>query len=186
MRQLKCIIEVMKPLSLILLVAVCAEAQTLADIARKERERQARVQSVRVFTTEDARSAATPALPPSPATAPTPNAGTTAAPTAAPVPPAAAAPVPTAGPDPVERWNQEMDKIRAKLRELQDQETALQLQLNDFTNQFTAPKANENNRRQVQIRIVETQGKLNAVRSELEQTRKTMLAMEAQGPTKKP
>src|SRR2546425_971218 len=37
-RHLKCIIALMKPLLVVLLVAVSVQAQSLADIARKERE----------------------------------------------------------------------------------------------------------------------------------------------------
>jgi predicted nucleic acid-binding Zn-ribbon protein len=75
-----------------------------------------------------------------------------------------------------------MQKLRTQLRQLQGDETSLQLQLNDLTNQFTAPVSDENTRRQIQTRLGETQSRLNTVRSELDQTRKSVQAMEAQGP----
>jgi hypothetical protein len=75
-----------------------------------------------------------------------------------------------------------MQRQRARLRELQTEETTLQLQLNDLTNQFTAPVSDENTRRQVQTRLGETQSRLNTVRRELEETRRSVQTMEAQGP----
>src|SRR5687767_8924604 len=52
---LNCMMGVMKPLILILLLATVTQAQTIVDAARKECERQARVETVRVFTPESAR-----------------------------------------------------------------------------------------------------------------------------------
>lgn len=79
-----------------------------------------------------------------------------------------------------------MDKLRAKVRQLQDQEAALQLQVNQLTAQFTAPVIDENTKNQIQTRIGETQSKLNAVRTELDQSKKALDAMTLQGPPKKP
>lgn len=199
--QPKCIIGTMKPLILILLAAICAEAQTLADIARQERARQARIQSARIITTEGIRTTA-PVLAAQPAPVAVPAAPNTTAPTAptepnAPTAPTASAPSAPAAPatpaatapaaaapavDPVQKWNDDMQKARARLRELQTEETSLQLQLNDLTNQFTAPVSDENTRRQVQTSLGEVQNRLNAVRSELDQARRSVQAMEAQGP----
>src|SRR6185295_5473321 len=56
-RHWKCIIEVMKPLVVILLLAVTVQAQTVADAARKERERQAKLRAAPtkvVISTENA------------------------------------------------------------------------------------------------------------------------------------
>jgi len=50
----------MKPLIAILLLAVSVQAQTLADAARKERQRQASLKPVRVLSV-DGRQTATPA-----------------------------------------------------------------------------------------------------------------------------
>jgi hypothetical protein len=186
---------------MILLLALCAEAQTLAELARRERERQARLESTRVVTNEELQSVIgaaplatlTPA-PGSPApaastpgTSPgtTPSPGTPATPQPAQAPPAATTgpPAPPAVSEAVQRWNQELERLRARVRQLQDEETRLQLELNDLTAQFTRPQGtNETIRRQVQTRMTETQSRLNSVRGELDQTRRALQAMEAQGP----
>ena len=49
----------MKPLILMLLFAIAVEAQSLPEVARKERERQAKVKSVHVYSNEDAKTAPT-------------------------------------------------------------------------------------------------------------------------------
>lgn len=78
-----------------------------------------------------------------------------------------------------------MDKARAKVRQLQDQETTLQLQLNQLTAQLTAPISDQFTKNQVQARMGETQNQLNATRAELEQSKKALEALTLQGPPKK-
>src|SRR5262245_31485979 len=51
--------RLMKPLILMLLLALSVAAQSLPEVARKERERQAKTTSVRVFTNDDAKAAPT-------------------------------------------------------------------------------------------------------------------------------
>ena len=77
-----------------------------------------------------------------------------------------------------------MEQIRASIRSLQDEETALQLQVNDLTNQVYAPVTNLGAKSQAQAALAETQSKLVEVRKELAQTRLKLQQMEAQGPPK--
>lgn len=180
----------MKPLILILLVAMSAEAQTLADLARQERFRHAQVQNRRVYTNDDARGLTIPDVPKStaPATAengaaPVAAAPAVATPPAAPAASAARPAAPQARPvDPAQKFREDVEKVRVKIRELQDQEISLQLQVNQITNQFFAPVTDEATRSQAQTRLGEAQNRLTALRGELEQTRRTLAAMEAQGP----
>jgi uncharacterized protein YhaN len=198
-RHLNCIMGAMKPLIIILLVATAANAQSIADAARKERARQAQIASVRTFTPESARAflpavlleppaqpfaAPPPGDPPSQA-APgsAPPAGTATPPTEpAPPPPAPAVPAAPAGADLVKKYTEELAQVRAKVQQLQDQEVALQLEVNTLTNQFFAPKTNEAARREAQSAIGRKQSELTTVRAELEQARRQLQQMEAQGP----
>jgi hypothetical protein len=82
------------------------------------------------------------------------------------------------------KWNEDVAKLRAKVQELEDRERALQLQVNQLTDQFFAPVTDQNSKDQAQVRLGETQNSLMAVRTELEQTRKTLAAMQLQGPPK--
>ena len=169
----------MKLLILILTLVASAEAQTVADIARQERERRAQLKNIPVIAAEGVRSATTVS------TLPAPDAKTPAADKKAPAP-AAKAPTSAAAPapDPVKDWTERLDKLRKKVQDLQDQETALQLQVNELTNQFFAPVADQNSKDQAQARLGETQNRLTAVRAELEQTKKMLDAMQLQGPPK--
>ena len=222
--HLKCIMASMKPLMLLSLLAVSVQAQTIADAARQERARQARIRSEQAVsgkTTETITNTpvapssqtppvsvlgnpATPATPGTPAapgtpgtpatpgaTAATPASPATAAPAgpgqprpapaAAPAPPRPPAPPPV---DPAAKWNEEMGKIRARVRDLQDQEQALQLQVNQLTSQFLAPVSDQASKDQAQSRLGDTQNRLTAVRAELDQARKTLDSMQLQGPPK--
>ena len=53
-RHWKCIIPPMKPLIVMLMIAASVHAQSLADAARKERERQAKLRPTRVITSTEA------------------------------------------------------------------------------------------------------------------------------------
>ena len=59
-----------------------------------------------------------------------------------------------------------------------------QLQVNQLTNQFFAPVADQNSKDQAQARLGEAQNRLTAVQAELDQTKKTLDAMQLQGPPK--
>lgn len=177
----RCIISRMKTLALVLLLATVAQAQTLADAARKERERQAHLKSTRVIVAKGT---------PAPSTAPAketqkPAAGSSTEPSAKETPaPSTAATTPEVT-DPVKEWNDQVEKLKARIQELQDQETALQLQVNQVTNQFLAPVADQDSRAAAQAQLGETQSRLAAVQTELEQNQKTLDEMQAQGPPTK-
>jgi hypothetical protein len=161
----------MKVLIFVLLASVTVQAQGIADVARKERERQTQTKTVRVFTTADAKSGATPA--PSPAADSAKSPVTSKA--ELPAKPSA---------DPLKEWTAQMEQIRATIRGLQDQETALQLQVNEFTNQVYAPVTTLGARSQAQADLADAQGKLVEVRKELAQTRLKLQQLESQGPPK--
>ena len=157
---------------MLLLLSITAQAQSLAEIARQERARRAVLQkTTRVITNETAKTILPVQEPATPAAAP--------------------APLPAAGeksteapgkPDPLKNYNEDVARLRTELQQLQDREVQLQLNLNELTNQFFAPKTNETARRRAQEGIGKTQNELTKVRSDLEQTRKTLQQMETLGP----
>jgi len=172
-RHWKCIIGVMKALLVILLFTVTAQAQSIADAARKERERQANLQSKIVIK----------------------ETGTTAAAEQ----PANAAPAPaTEGakpsdakdvakvkiPDSVDLWNAKQDELRAKIRNLQDQETALSLQQTDIQNQVYAPVVDPVVKDQAQAALAQNQEKLGKVRDDLDSLRKELDLLQLSPPKK--
>ena len=173
----------MKPLILILLAAVWASAQnpTIADIARQERARRAQGKSTRVYTIENTRSAEPAAAEPEkapqqavapaakPAEAGTP-AGTAAAPT---------------GPDPVKQWLDETGKIRDEIRDLMEQETKTQLEINTITNRLYAPVTSQSDKDKAATELRAATQKLIDIRVKLDKNRKDLQAREAQGPPKK-
>jgi hypothetical protein len=163
----------MKVLIFVLLAALTAEAQSVADLARQERGRRSQSKTVRVFTSADARSGVTPAA--EPASSPKETAKSSDTPKAEPK----AKPA-----DPLQEWTAQVEQIRASIRSLQDEETALQLQVNDLTNQVYAPITNLGAKSQAQAALAETQSRLVEVRKDLAQTRLKLQQMEAQGPPK--
>lgn len=166
----------MKPLILLLLLAVSVQAQTLADAARKERARQATIRSSQVITGKgtQTQSTATPSAAPAKVAPKEPPKAVT------PIPP----PAPVVVADPAAKWNAEVNRLRMKIQELEDRERTLQLQVNQLTNQIFAPVTDQNSRDQAQARLGEAQNSLTAVRAELDQTKKTLDAMQLQGPPK--
>ena len=176
-----------------LLFAIAVEAQSLPEVARKERERQAKVKSVHLYTNDDAKAA--PTRPESTTAQGTTEAkpSTTAAPAQATAPSApAAAPAPAAKPaeivivpnDRVRKYNEDLARLRARVVQLGDQSTALQLQLIDLKNQFLAPVTDTITRSQTQTKIEQVQQRLVATENELVETRRSIQVMEAQGPPK--
>lgn len=163
------IIDSMKPLIVLLLLSIPAQAQTLAEIARRERERQSSLADIRVITNETAGTI----LPfPEPAQA------------AEPVSLPAAAEKPAADPapaDPARKYSEDLAGLRTKLLQLEDREVQLQLDLNETANRFLAPKTTEAARRRAQEAMGKTQNELAAVRSEIELTRKNIRLMEISG-----
>ncbi len=155
--------EAMRAFLVILLVAVSVHAQSLADAARKERERRAHLKSAPVIQAEGA---------PSPAGAKAEEGKKPQEPPKTPV-------------DPVKEYNDLLQKLRARVMVLQDDEAATQLQINDLTNQINAPVVDQATKDQTLALLGDARQKLAAVRLELDQTRKTLDTMQLQGPPKK-
>ena len=184
----------MKPLILILLAATYAAAQnpTIADIARQERARRAQSTGAKVYTIKAAPPAATetPAGAGAPPAAGTAPAGpTTGAPPANPVTgpaaPTADATTEVAGADPVKQWLEEMEKLRARIRQLVDQETSTQLEINTITNRVYAPVTSVPERERAQAELGVVQNRLVSIREELARARVELQVREQDGPPKK-
>ena len=194
-RHLKCIIGVMRVLVVILILAMSAQAQTLAETARKERERQAKVKPTQVVIAEGVGSAASAPAAGKDGEAKTGEAKTeagkpadekAAADKAAPEAKPKEIPIPQPPAfDPVKFWNDELDKLRTKIRDLQDQETAVQLQISQLNNQIYAPVIDQAAKDEALAQVGQAQQTLAAVRAELDQTRKALDALQLQGPPKK-
>ena len=176
---------------LILLATTYAAAQnpTIADIARQERARRAQSTGAKVYTIKSAPPAATEApagvAPPAPDTAPAgPATGAPAAnPAAGPVAPAAT--TEAAGPDPVKQWLEETEKLRARIRQLADQETSTQLEINTITNRVYAPVTSVPERERAQAELGVVQSRLVSIREELARARVELQVREQDGPPKK-
>jgi hypothetical protein len=167
----------MKPLILILLAAVVAQAQTIADAARRERARQAQVHTTKIFTTEDVKNKDSRVMAEArPVENPTPVATPAAAPT--PIPAAVTAPAI----DPVQQWTEETGKLRTRVRELIDQETAALLEINTASGQINAPITSQSAKDQAQRTLEASQQKLVLIRAELTRTRSELQEMDLMGP----
>ena len=171
--HLKCIIGVMKPLLVVFLIAtsISAYGQSVADIARRERARQAKSQATRIITQTQA-TKVEPANTTPPAGGEKPKPVEAAKPAATPV-------------DPVQAWNAQLDQLRVKIRALQDQEMALLLQQNQVTNQVYAPVTDPATQQKSLAQLGEIQGRVAALRKELEDSRRSLDALQLQGPAKK-
>ena len=163
-----------------LLVAVSIQAQSIADVARKERERQAKLKptlvvvSNQTITSEEPKPTTPPAGQAKPEDA---KAATTESSKDA----KAQAPAV----DPVQAWNNRLAQLRDRLRILQDQDTALQLQLNQANNQVYATVTDPATQQRALAQVGQLQLQLSAVRKELDDTRKALDSMQLQGPPKK-
>jgi len=174
----------MKPLILILLVSVTAEAQNLADAARQERARQAQYKSTRVFSDANAHllKPITPAEPLLVPVAGSKDLLTKNSPAASAALNAAAAPVGPPASDPI---LEEMQKLRIRVRALEDQETSLKLQITDITNQVYAPLSDSGTHNEALTKLGETQAKLADVQRELGQARISLQQLEIQASAKR-
>src|SRR5262245_52944301 len=188
----------MKPLVLILLAASYAAAQsnpTIADIARQERARRGQNAGTKVYTTADIKT-----LPPSPppelglgntpaALIDAPAVGILPVPGATPAagatPTTAAAAPETPKEDPVQKWLEETEKLRAQLRQLVDQETATQLEINQITNRIYTPVTSVPDRDRAQAELGIAQVRLQALREQIFKARAELQAREQEGPPKK-
>jgi hypothetical protein len=166
--HLKCIMGVMKAFFGILIAAAfislvpMLQAQSLADFARQERERQAHLKPSQVITGT--------------------GSGATAAPAAEQPPANTGEKKPVL--DPVKEYNDQVDKLRTKIRTLQDEETATQLQINEFNNQVYAPVVDQAAKDQALTLVGAAQQRLMDIRKELDAATKELQALEAQGPPK--
>jgi chromosome segregation ATPase len=161
-----------------LLVAVSVQAQSIADVARKERERQAKLKptlvvvSNQTITSEEPKPTTPPAGQAKPEDV---KAATTESSKDAKAPAV----------DPVQAWNNRLAQLRDRLRTLQDQDTALQLQLNQTNNQVYATVTDPATQQRALAQVGQLQLQLSAVRKELDDTRKALDSMQLQGPPKK-
>jgi hypothetical protein len=183
----KCIIRVMKPLFILLLIAGSLHAQSIADAARKERDRQANLKPVRVITSTESK-----AEEPKPAAAPDDQAKVgdakeTAAQPSSDSSKQADAAKSTATPkvDPVETWNKQVDQLRSKVRILQDQQLALQLQLNQANNQVYSTVTDQPTQERALALVAQIQNTIAEAGKQLDDAKKTLDAMLLQGPPKK-
>jgi hypothetical protein len=173
----------MKPLILILFAAVSLQAQSVADAARQERARQAQSKSTRVFT--DGNAHLLNPIAPSGGAVPSASAAkaqTPAAAASASKPPVA--PVAAATP-PLDPAQEEIQKLRLRIRALDDQDTTLKLQIADITNQVYSPLTDQASHNDALTRLGETQAKQSDVQKELAQTRSKLLQLESQAAPKK-
>jgi hypothetical protein len=184
-RHLKCTIEVMKPLLVILLMAVSVQAQSLAEAAKKERERQAQLRPTRVITSIQASKIDQPQpQPPQPQPGAVDDEDEETTPAPRPPEERKVSQVPSP-PDPVQIWNIQADQLRAKIRALQDQEMILLLQGNQVTNQVYAPVTDPVTQERALAQLSQVQLQLANVRRDLEEARRLLDALLLQGPPKK-
>ena len=175
---MNCIIDGMKSLILLLFVAISVQAQSLPEAARKERQRQANQKPKVVFTGEKVRET-TPAATEQPAATVKPAEPSKPAPVPATKPPA-----PKPSDDAAKKYAEEMTRLKSKIVELQDRDTAAQLQLNDLKNQLLAPVTDTTARAQAQTKFDQMQSQLTAIQKELADARRAVQVLEAQGPPK--
>jgi hypothetical protein len=178
-RHLKYTFAVMKPLMVLLILSVSLQAQSIADAARKERDRRSRTEPARVFvqqgkiTDNKSEEAAPPVAPPQNAPQPAVKAKEATTPQ-----------VPQQT-DPFQSWTDKLNVLRAKFRGLQDQEASLLLQRNDLTNQVYAPVTDPATQERVQAQLAQNREQLAAIRTESIALLKTLDSLTLEGPPKK-
>lgn len=150
----------MKPLFVMLLLATSVQAQSIADAARQERERQAKVKSSAVFKETG----------PEPAPVEEREVPTVSKPSTL---------------DPVELWNAKVDELRAKIKDLQEQEVALQLQQTQLQNQVSAPIIDPATKEQAQKDVAQNIQRSAKIREDLDSSKKELDALQAAGSPKK-
>ena len=182
-RHLKWIIAPIRPLVVVLLIAAGVQAQSVADAARQERERQAKTHSTRVIKSTGPVKVEEPK--PSTAAVEQPKTGD-AKEAAVPEPSKEAQKSPAATtPDPAQAWNKKLDQLRASIRALQDQEMALLLQKNQVTNQVYAPVTDPATQERSLAQLGQIQEQIAGVRKDLAEAKKQLDALQLQGPPKK-
>jgi hypothetical protein len=143
------------------LLAISVQAQSLADLARQERERQAKAHSTIVVKEKGPEPASTAGDDKSKESL---------------KPPAV---------DPAELWNAKADLLRTKIKELQDQNTALELQQTEQQNLVYAPVVDPAVKDEAQASLNLTMQQLAKGREDLDTSKKELDAMMAEGPPKK-
>ncbi len=175
-----------------LLLAVSANAQSITDLARRERERKANTKPAAVLTTESAKvpeksqpevkssdakpeetKPAAPAETAKPGTAPSPA-----------QPAKAADQAPKPEDEALKKYNEDLSKARARVIELQDRQTALQLQFQDLKNTFLAPVTDPDARSKAQAQMTDTEVQISENQRELADAQRQVQMLEAQGPPK--
>lgn len=151
----------MKALIVIVLMAVSVQAQSLADVARKERERQAHLKPVEVIKAQGV-------------------AGTAAPQGESIQPELPARPQPSL--DATKEWNERIRRLIAKIQDLQAAETATALEINELNNQIFAPVIDQPTKDQALSRLGEAREELAALGLELSQTTQTLETIQIQGP----
>jgi len=163
----------MKSFILLLFVAIYSQAQSLPELARRERQRQSAQSPAGVLTGDKADKTKDSG---------SPAAGTPAAPSAA----TAQAPAVPAKPadERMKKYADDVARLKVKILELQDRETATQLQINDAKNQLLAPVTDTTARQQAQTRLSQAQAQLSAIQKELADSRRALQVLESVGPPK--
>jgi regulator of replication initiation timing len=87
--------------------------------------------------------------------------------------------------DPVQKWLAETEKLRAQLRQLMDQESATQLEINQITNRIYTPVTSVPERDRAQNELGIAQVRLQALRDQITKARAELLAREQEGPPRK-
>jgi hypothetical protein len=156
----------------ILWISGALQAQSIADAARQERQRQANLKAAHVVT------------PSGPVQVQEPKAADS---TSAVQGPQKEEPKKPSKPavDPAEAWNKQLEELRTKVRALQDRELDLLMRQNETTNQVYAPVTDPASQERAQAQLADIQQQLAAVRKDLDEARKKLTAMQAQGPPKK-
>jgi hypothetical protein len=151
----------MKALIVIMLLAGSVQAQSLADAARKERERRAHLKPAEVIEAEGF---------PAPTGEQRENIQLELA---RPQPPAI---------DSTKVWNEQVRGLLAKIQALQEEETATELLINELNNQIFAPVVNQATKDQALARLGEARERLAALGLELSQTTQNLETIQIQGP----
>ena len=167
-----------------LLFVISAQAQTIADVARKERERKAALKSTQVITNDSSKlPSPRPVEPPTPAQA-KPGQPEVSARVAAAAATAARPVSPPANEAAAKKYGEDLARLRSKLVQLQDEETTIQLQMNELKNQLFAPVTDTATQSRIQARLEQAQTQLSTVQKDLGDTKKDLQELEKKGPPK--
>jgi len=182
-RHLKWIIALMSSVMVMFLLIVAvqtAAAQSVADIARQERDRS-KVSASRVITSVQPTKAEEPKTSPSPAGEQVKPAAVSQTSLKA----DAGKPQPPKAVDPAQAWNDQVNQLRTKIGKLQDEETGLILQLSRANNEVYAPVTDPATQQRAVTQAGQIQQQLDALRKDLVGARDSLNLLELQAPPKK-